>query len=61
MYAIHLSDWKGWSQDPLLPRPHLRVVSRNKHILLEIHVYVRSSEGKQLLSFTFGPMAAMFV
>jgi len=24
---MHLSDWKGWSQDPSLPRPHLRVGS----------------------------------
>ena len=27
MYAMNLSDWKGWSQDPPLPRPHLRVGS----------------------------------
>ena len=23
--AMHLCDWKGWSQDPPIPRPHLRV------------------------------------
>ena len=23
--AMHLSDWKGWSQDPPFPRHHLRV------------------------------------
>jgi len=27
VYAVHLSNWKGWSQDPRLPRPHLRVGS----------------------------------
>ena len=25
VHARHLSDWKGWSQDPPLPRPYLRV------------------------------------
>jgi len=25
--AMHLSDWKGWNQDPSLPRPHLKVGS----------------------------------
>ena len=24
VHAMYLSDWKGWSQDPALPRPHLR-------------------------------------
>jgi len=27
LHTIHLSDWKGWSQDPPLPRPHLRVAN----------------------------------
>jgi len=25
VYAVHLSGQMGWSQDPSLPRPHLRV------------------------------------
>ena len=25
VHAMHLSDQKGWSQDPPLPRPHVRV------------------------------------
>ena len=44
--AMCLSDWKGWSQDQPLPRPHLRVGSGSKGVLLEISVYLRSSEGK---------------
>jgi len=35
VYAMHLSDWKGWSQDPPLPRPHLRAGSGGKRISLE--------------------------
>ncbi|XP_052522490.1 ecotropic viral integration site 5 protein homolog isoform X2 [Tympanuchus pallidicinctus] len=27
LHAMHLGDWKGWSQDPVLPRPHLRAGS----------------------------------
>ena len=27
VHAMQLSDWKGWSRDPPLPRPHLRVGS----------------------------------
>jgi len=27
VYAMLLSDWEGWSQDPPLPRPHLRAGS----------------------------------
>ena len=30
--AMHLSDRKGWRQDPPLPRPHLRVGSGGKGI-----------------------------
>ena len=30
VYAMCLSDSKGWSQDPPLPRPHLRVGSGGK-------------------------------
>uniref|UniRef100_A0A8V0Y9V1 Myotrophin n=1 Tax=Gallus gallus TaxID=9031 RepID=A0A8V0Y9V1_CHICK len=36
-----LSDRKGWSQDPPLPRPHLRVGSGGKGILLEVSAYLR--------------------
>jgi len=60
VYAMHLSDQKGWSQDPPLPRPHLRVGSGGKGILLEISVYLRSSEGKQLLSLISVSMAVAF-
>ena len=42
---------RGWSQDPPLPKPHLRVGSGQEGILLEIPAYLRPSEGKQLLSF----------
>ena len=27
VHVMYLSDWKGWSQDAPLPRPHLRVGS----------------------------------
>ena len=60
MHAMHLSDQKGWSQDPPLPRPHLRVGSGGKGILLEIPVYLRPSKGKQILSFVSVSMAASF-
>ena len=36
LHAVHLSDQKGWSQDPSLPRPHLRVGIGGKGISLEI-------------------------
>ena len=52
MHATLLSDWKGWSQDPPLPRPHLRVGS-DKGNLLEIPVGPKPSGGEQLLSFLF--------
>ena len=32
VHYMHLSDWKRWSQDPPLPRPHLRVGSGSKSI-----------------------------
>ena len=50
VHAMHLSDQKGWSQDPPLPRPHLRVSSGGKDILLEIPTCLRSSRGKQFFS-----------
>jgi len=34
VHVMHLSDQKGWSQDPPLPRPHLRVGREGKSILL---------------------------
>ena len=48
---MYLSDWKGWSQDAPLPRPHLRVGSGGEGVLLEIPAYLRPSEGKCLVSF----------
>ena len=53
LYAIHLSDQKGWSQDPPLPRPHLRVGSGSKDVSLEIPAYMRSSKGKQAFFLYF--------
>ena len=50
VHPMYLSDWKGWSQDPPLPRSHLRVGSGGTGTL-EIPVYLRPSEGKQPLSF----------
>jgi len=44
--AMLLSDQKEWSQDPPLPRPHLRVGSGGNGILLEISAYLRPSKGK---------------
>ena len=32
VHAMHLSDQKGWSQDPPLPRPHVRVGSGGEGI-----------------------------
>jgi len=58
--AMQLSDQKGWSQDSPHPRPHLRVGSGVKQILLEFPAYLGPSEGKQLLSFVSVPMAVAF-
>jgi len=44
MHAMRLSDLKGWSQDPPLPRHHLRVGREGKCIFLEISAYLRPSE-----------------
>ena len=60
LHAVHLSDWNGWSQDPPLSRPHLRVDSGGKGILLEILAYLRPSEGKQFLPFISVPTAVVF-
>ena len=43
VHAMSLSDQKGWSQDPFLPRSHLRIGSGGEGILLEIHAYMRLS------------------
>jgi len=48
VHAMLLSDRKGWSQDPSLPRSHLRVGSGGKGILLEILTYLRPYKGKQM-------------
>jgi len=59
LHAMYLSDCKGWSQDPLLLRPHLRVGSGGECVLVEIPVYLRSSEGKQLYSFVSASAASL--
>jgi len=58
LHAMQLSDQKGWSQNPPLPRPLLRVGSGGEGILLEIPVYLRPSGGKQL--FFFIPVSLAF-
>jgi len=45
---MQLSDWKGWSQDPPIPRPHLRAGAEGKSVLLKILAYWRPSDDKQL-------------
>ena len=55
VHAVHLSNQKGWSQDPPLPSPHLRVGSGDRDVLLEIPVYLRLFEGKQLFGFISCP------
>jgi len=44
--GAQVHDQKGWSQDPPLPRPHLRGGSGGNGIVLEIPVYLRPSKGK---------------
>ena len=51
--TMYLSDCTWWSQDPSLSRPHLRVGSGVKGILLEIPVYLKPSKGKQIFFFPF--------
>jgi len=53
VHAMYPSDWKGWSQDPPLPSPHLRLGSGGEGILLEIPVCLGPSEGKQLFFLCF--------
>jgi len=59
LHAVYLSDCKGWSQDPLLLRPHLRVGSGGECVLVEIPVYLRPSEGKHLYSFVSASAASL--
>ena len=65
---MQLSNWKGWSQHPPLPRSHLRVGSGGEGIYLEIPVYVRPSKGKQLpppsnpfVSVSMGAACGLFI
>jgi len=60
VHAMLLSDQKGWILAPPLPRPPLRVGSGGRAISLEIPTSLRSSEGKQLLSFSSLPVAVAF-
>ena len=53
LYAMHLNDWKGWSQDPTLPSPYLKAGSGNEGILLQVSAYVQFSKGKQLFFYFF--------
>lgn len=54
LYAVHMSDQKGWSQNPPLTTPHLRIGRGDEGILLELSVYLRRSEGEQFFfSYVF--------
>ena len=44
---------RRWSQDPPLPRPHLKVGSRGEGISLEILIYPRPSKGRQFFFLCF--------
>lgn len=57
MQAMYVME--GWSQDPPLPSPHLRVGSGAGN-LLEIPASLGPSEGKQLLSFVSVLMVIAF-
>ena len=48
---MQLSDQKGWSQGPPLPRTHLKAGSGGEALPLGIPAYLRPSGGKQLYSF----------
>jgi len=50
----------GGSQDPPLPRPHLKVGSGGESISLLIPAYLRPSKGKQIPSFLSVSTAAVF-
>ena len=46
VHAMNLSDQKGRSKDPPLPRPYLRVCNGGEGILLVIPAHLRLSKGK---------------
>jgi len=50
---MYLSLQMGWSQDPPLLRPHLRVGSGVVSILLEILTYLRSVKGESLFIYMY--------
>ena len=52
LHCMHLSDQKGWSQDPPLPRSHVWV-GRGGMGLLEIPAYQRPSKGKWFFFYLF--------
>jgi len=58
--ASNAPDRKEWSQDPPLPRPHVRVGSEDEGILLEISAYLRLSKGKKNFFFVSVPVDAAF-
>ena len=60
MHVSHLSDWKGWSQDPPLPRLLLSVDSVCTCIFLGFLVHLLLFEVKQLLFLISVPMAVAF-
>jgi len=60
LHCMYLNDWRGCSQYPPLPRPHLRTASGGEGFLLEMPVYLQPSEGKQHLSIISVPMAVAF-
>ena len=51
VHAVFLSDWKGWSRDPLHLRPHVRVGNEDKGIAAEVSVCLWPFKGKQILFF----------
>ena len=53
VHAMYLSEQRGCSQDPPLPKPHLRVGSGGKDFLLEVPAYQRPSESKQFFFLCF--------
>ena len=59
--AMQLNGRKGWSQDPPLPRPHLRVGSGGEGIWRSLPAWGphRPSESKQILSLISMPTAVM--
>lgn len=59
VHAMLLSNRKGWVLPPPFPKGHLRVGPGGEVILLEIPVYLRSSEGKQFLFFVFFVLMAV--